>query len=592
MAGRIPEDIVDKVRDEVAIEDVIGHFVPLQRKGASFWACCPFHDEKTPSFHVHPERQIYYCFGCQRGGNVFRFLMDKEGMGFPEAVQWCAGRIGLDLERFLRDDDGRPDPRQPLYEANAWATEWFQARLREDGGQAARAYARERGLKPEIIEEFGLGFAPRDGGLLVEGAKEAKIGVEPLHAASILGRKEGRPPFAYFRSRLIFPIRGVAQKIHGFGGRILGPGEPKYLNTPETPVFKKRKTLYALPEARAELVRTRTGILVEGYLDAIALHQAGWTNSVATCGTAFAAEQAKVLGRYVDRLIVLFDGDAAGLKAAYRSAELALLGGLDVRIVRLSGGKDPAELLREGEVQALQTAIAQAPGLVECMAHEVHVRGDAREHKERALHHLQKLISRIEDPIRAELLRQEAADVFSVPIRVLAGFEGRNRNPALTAPMQGTETRRQELESNLLELAMAARRARALLLQSIDVHRFEGETTREIYEALARFDSERGAAESADFEHLSPEAQSLAARLLLEMPGEGFDAVAELRTRLRTLETLSARTEARQKAQELNEAYSDGDDWQEELRRHAAAAQIEDDPTDSENAAHGGDDKK
>jgi DNA primase len=199
MAGRIPEDIIDKVRDAVAIEEVIGHFVPLQRKGASYWGRCPFHQEKTPSFHVHPERQIFYCFGCQRGGGVFRFLMDKEGMDFPEAVQWCASRVGLDLERFLVDDRQGPDPRGPLLEANAWYAGWVAEQLHSPAGEACRAYARGRGLRPETLEAFGLGFAPADGRAVVQSAEKANISLESLLRASILGRKEGRAPFAYFR---------------------------------------------------------------------------------------------------------------------------------------------------------------------------------------------------------------------------------------------------------------------------------------------------------------------------------------------------------------------------------------------------------
>lgn len=591
MAGRIPEDIVDKVRDECAIEDVIGHFLPLQRKGASYWACCPFHSEKTPSFHVHPERQIFYCFGCQRGGNVFRFLMDKEGMSFPEAVQWCAGRIGLDLSRFMEDEREGPDPRGPVLEANAWYAAWLQEQLQSEAGAEARRYARERGLRPETVESFGLGFAPASTPLLRESAEKANIGLESLLAARILGRKEGQAPFAYFRSRLIFPIRGVAQKIHGFGGRILGPGEPKYLNSPETPVFKKRRTLYALPEARAEMVRTRTAILVEGYLDALALHQTGWTNCVATCGTAFATEQAKVLGRYVDRMVILFDGDPAGLKAAFRSADVALTGGLDVRIVKLEGGKDPADLLREGEAEILQTAIEEAPGLVECMAQEVRARGSSRELKERALHHLQSILSRVDDPIRAELLRQEAADVFSVPLRVLekGGRASAPTRPDETPPME--TGRRATLESSLLTMAMASRRSRQKLLETLSAEDFHHDRMREIYEALEAVPEERDAVEIADFDSASSSAQSLAARLLLEMPGEGFDAAAELETRLQSVADLSRRQQTRESQRELNRAFEEGQDWQETLRqRLRSKAPL--DPTENDNAADRGDEKQ
>ncbi len=590
MGGRIPEDIIDKVRDEVAIEEVIGHFVPLQRKGSSYWGCCPFHTEKTPSFHVHPERQIFYCFGCQRGGGVFRFLMDKEGMSFPEAVQWCASRIGLDLTRFLESEREGPDPRGPVFEANRWWAEWAAERLNSPAGEAARNYARQRGLHPETIEGFGLGYAPADGRELVESARKADISEEALLAAGILGRKEGRAPFAYFRSRIIFPIRGVAQKIHGFGGRILGPGEPKYLNSPETPVFHKRRTLYALPEARAELVRTRSAILVEGYLDAIALHQAGWKNTIATCGTAFSAEQAQVLRRYVDRMVLVFDGDRAGQKAAYRSADVALGVGLDVRIVRLDGAKDPADLVQSGEEAYLQGAIEQAPGLVVCMAREVEQRGGGRELKERALQHLKSLIAKVEDPIRGELLLQEAAEVFQVPSQILRPGSAQ-RTGASGAKGGGTPAPvTSELESSLLRSAMASRTARRLLMERIDSTAFGDPSAIEVFELLRDLNEERESIEIADFESASAGAQSLAARLLRERPGEGFDAVAEIQTRLRGWEAQREKDQRQAQTQELDLRYASGDQsWREELRRKAEQLKREDHPTDSDHTAQRGD---
>ena len=265
MRGRIPDDVIDKIREDTAIEQVVGHFLTLTRKGGSYWARCPFHNEKTPSFHVNTERQIFYCFGCQRGGNVFRFLMDKEGMSFPESVEWCADRLGIDLQRSVTDrEDAGPDPREGALKANAWAEQWFAEQLHGPEGQQARAYVRERGIAPETIESFALGWAPADGSRFLQAAEEAKVDVEALFGTSLARRSEGRPPFAYFRSRLIFPIRGVAQKVYGFGGRILGPGEPKYLNTPETSVFRKRQTLYALPEARSAMVRARKAFSSKG----------------------------------------------------------------------------------------------------------------------------------------------------------------------------------------------------------------------------------------------------------------------------------------------------------------------------------------
>ena len=575
MPGRIPEDVIDKVRDDTAIEDVIAHFVTLQRKGNSFWACCPFHGEKTPSFHDHPERQIYYCFGCQRGGNVFRFLMDKEGMSFPEAVHWCADRLGMDLDRYLENADEGPDPREGILKANHWAAEWFQAQLQGPAGKDARAYVRSRGLTPETVDSFGLGLAPPRGDAFLAAAKEAGIGEEALLQGSLLRRKPGEAPFAYFRSRLIFPIRGVAQKTHGFGARILGAGEPKYLNSPETPVFKKRQTLYGLPEARSSMVKERTAILVEGYLDALSLHQAGWTQTVATCGTAFTPEQVRVLKRYVNEVVLVFDGDKAGRKAAYRSAYVAILEGVEPRIVRLPEGQDPADLVAAGEGEKILAALQEAPGLVACMHREVEERGGERTHRERALQSLRELAGRMTDPVRGELLLDEVASVFGVSRRALAdGFvTPRKKAPADAPPTVGGEAAGNLEERRLLRLALSSANARRVLLERMPTDRFSTAQLRELGMRLGNLDDDSGPVERVD--QLGVEGTDLepvVARLLSNEEGEpnidaDFDPVAEIDSLLAQLDERTQRRERSKEVAATNEAYYSGGDWKAEMER-------------------------
>ncbi len=566
MAGLIPEDVIDKIRDEVSVVDVVGHFLSLQQKGASYWGLCPFHREKTPSFHVHPDRQIFYCFGCGRGGNVFRFLMELEGMAFPEAVEWCAGRIGLDLSRFMEENKGVADRRSALLAATAWATQWYADQLNESSGAKAREYAQERGLRPETIEAFGVGFAPEDSQAMVRAANAAQMATEPLLQTSVLRRQEGRSPFAYFRSRLIFPIRGVAQKIYGFGGRILGPGEPKYLNSPETAIFHKRKTLFALPDARANIIRAKTAILVEGYLDALLLHQAGWNQAVATCGTALTAEQVVELGRYADQVVVLFDGDGAGVKAAFKAADTALAGGLDVKIARLPAGKDPADLLAAGEVDTLQSTIDEAPGLVESMRREVQARGARREMKERALRHLRDMMPRISDPIRAELLIQEAAAAFSVPQSLLRpGSRAAQRNDApVTSREEGP---RADMERQLLALALAGRKGRQLLSRSLTQDDFHHLRHQHLFEALRELEDSVDVVGEGDLAGLDEDAQRVLARLLIEMPGPELDAAAEISAALERLQDLRQRDDAKTRREQLDEAYRTGEDWRSRLPR-------------------------
>lgn len=595
MAGRIPNDVIDKIRDETAIADVIGHYVTLQRKGATLWGLCPFHHEKTPSFHVRPDANAYYCFGCQRGGGVFQFLQEHSGMGFLEAVEWCADRLGLDLERYRSAETG-PDPRAPMLEANAWAAKWFAEQLRRPEGAAALEYARDRGLSDDTIEAFGLGFAPAGWESLRQAAEAARMGLEPLLAASLLRAKEGQAPFAYFRSRLIFPVRGVAQKIHGFGGRILGAGEPKYLNSPESPVFRKRRTLYALPEARPSMVRRREAILVEGYLDALSLHQAGWTHVVATCGTAFTPEQAELLERSVDRLVMVFDGDPAGRKAAFKSADTALGAGLDVRIVKLPPGRDPADLLREGEGEVLAQALHEAPGLVQAMWQEVEGRGGYRTLKERALHHLRSTIELVPDAIRAQLLADEAAEVFSVPVRLLrpsgASRSARRGGEIPVPPTPIPESVDETLldsERRLLGLAMGDRRARRRLFDRIAVEDFRAASHRELAGFLHGLEDpvERVDGSRLD-DGLSAPALALAARLLMHLPGEDFDAVAELDAQLERLDHAQQERAARAARDHIDEDYRSGGDAWKGLLRSGADSQ-ESDPTDpSHSDPHGG----
>lgn len=588
--ARIPEDVIEKIRDEVAIEEVVGHFLPLTRAGTSFKALCPFHQEKTPSFHVNPQRRIFYCFGCHRGGDVFRFLMDRQGMSYPEAIEWCAGRLGLDLSRYSAEAGEGGGQRGTVLAANAWAAAWFAAQLAAPAGAAARDYLRARGLHPETVEMFGLGLAPEDGGPFLRSAREAGYDDEALLAAGLLLRKEGRPPLAYFWGRLIFPVRGVAQKVTGFGGRTLGSGEPKYLNSPETLVFQKRRTLYALPEARAAIVRHKRAILVEGYVDALALHQAGWPMTVATCGTAFSPEQATVLGRYADRVCVLLDGDAAGVKAAFRTADVALASGLEVSIARLPAGLDPADMVRAGRTDELRAHIEKAPGLVQRLADEVHAHGDTRQAKERALAHLRETVAKLHDRVRAEFLLQEAADAFGVRVAVFeqggAAAGGTPKGGAAPGPTRGgapsprpatasgvgEASPRARLEEQAVRMAMADRSARNLLTSRMAAEQFEDSRLRELFGALRQRADESAELDAGLLAGLSDQAQQVGARLLAELPGPALDALAELEAALQRMEQLKQRDLRQQHRARLNEKFKWGEDWQSDLDQRTRQA--------------------
>ncbi len=346
----IPNEVVDKIRDSTDIVSLVSQYVTLKKAGANYKGLCPFHQEKTPSFTVHPGKQIFHCFGCGQGGNAFSFLMKKENMTFLDAVRRLAERAGIALPEEGEDSQEaarQARQREEILQVLELAAAWFGRHLKEGGeAEAARAYVKRRLLQPGTVERFRLGFAPASGQALQKAAQARGFGPELLLKAGLLTKNERGDVYGRFRDRLIFPIENAAGKIVGFGGRLLGEGEPKYLNSSESPVFSKGNLLYALPQAREAIGRRGQALLVEGYMDALACHQAGFSFAVATLGTAAGEGHARALKRYTDELLLLFDSDRAGLAAAHR-ASLAFLGaGFSVKVVVLEGAKDPDEFLK------------------------------------------------------------------------------------------------------------------------------------------------------------------------------------------------------------------------------------------------------
>lgn len=375
--GRIPQEVIDQVRMRADIVDVINSYIPLKKLGRDFKACCPFHNEKTPSFVVNQQRQWYHCFGCGKHGNVISFVMERENVDFPNAVSILARKYQIyipeESPRRSRNSGEHPEEREPqvrtnfkerLYMLHEKMQMWYAARLTESPSSPVAEYLKTRELPPEIILRFGIGASVDqwDAGLryaLREGFSE-----EELVASGIVIRTDDTPPKVYdrFRNRLMFPIWNEQGRVVGFSARTIEKDfkGAKYVNSPETPVFKKGRILYALHLARQEMGRKGFAILCEGQLDVIAMHRAGHANSVAPQGTAFTEEQAVMLKRYADGLYLAFDSDAAGTKAVFRAAELALPLGFSLKVVRFPGGKDPDELLRNSGPEAIQQAVDSA----------------------------------------------------------------------------------------------------------------------------------------------------------------------------------------------------------------------------------------
>ncbi|MCP3986979.1 MAG: DNA primase [bacterium] len=358
--ARIPEDTIQQVRDRVDIVDVVGRVVSLKKAGRNFKGLCPFHEEKTPSFNVSPDRGTYHCFGCGEGGNAFSFVMNHEGLAFPEAVRSLAAEVGIEIK--TEAGDGSPGVTEPVLAANLVAQALYRRALMGEDGAAARAYLAERGLDREIAERFGIGYAPDRWDAVVSVLQHEGIPAEIGEAAGLLKERERGGHFDMLRGRISFPIQDTRGRVIGFGGRAIGKDQqPKYLNTPESPVFHKRRAFYGFPFALDPIRKCDRVVVVEGYFDWVALARAGVEEAVATCGTALTEQHSRDLRRRTRNVVLLFDGDDAGQRAMLRALEILLPQGMRVSAVGLPAGQDPDDLLRNEGAEALRKRINEAP---------------------------------------------------------------------------------------------------------------------------------------------------------------------------------------------------------------------------------------
>ena len=359
----LPETLLDDIQARVDIAQVIGQHVPLKRAGRHFKALCPFHKERTPSFHINTDKQIFHCFGCGVGGNVFTFLMQQDRLTFPEAVRQLAQQVGLTVpEQAGAASSGKT---QPLVELMEKACAYYERMLAHPThGRAAREYLRSRGVSERTRQAFRLGYAPGGGTHLLQAAKHAKIALEALEHAGLTLRSS-RGLVDRFRERVAFPIIDARGRVVGFGGRSLQGQEPKYLNSPETPLYTKGRQLYGLWQAKDAMVKRKFAVVVEGYFDCVLLWQAGITHVVSPSGTAFTPEQAKLLARYTDQVILAFDADAAGETAALRGMDVLVEAGFQVSVAQLPAGVDPDEFVRAYGVKAFEGLVDKALNVVE-----------------------------------------------------------------------------------------------------------------------------------------------------------------------------------------------------------------------------------
>jgi DNA primase len=365
-----PPSFLDELRFRVPLAQVVGRKVKLTRAGREWKGCCPFHTEKTPSFYINEEKQFYHCFGCGAHGDVIRFLTDNEGLSFPEAVKQLAAEAGMEVPEETPEARAQAERAASLYDVMDRAAAWFEEQLQGLSGSGARAYIEKRGLIPATVKRFRLGFAPDNRTALKAALTASGITVEQLVEAGLLIKVEDKDPYDRFRGRLMFPIRDPKGRVIAFGGRVLDGGEPKYLNSPDTPLFDKGRTLYNLDQAGPLARKSGEAHIVEGYMDVIALAQVGLETAVAPLGTALTEDQMKLLWRVSPEPLVCLDGDTAGQRAALRAANRALpvlVPGRSLRFLTLPQGDDPDTLVRAKGLSAFKALAGNAETLIDLL---------------------------------------------------------------------------------------------------------------------------------------------------------------------------------------------------------------------------------
>lgn len=395
------DDLIEEVRSRNDIVDLISGYVSLKKKGSSYFGLCPFHNEKSPSFSVSRDKQMYYCFGCGAGGNIFTFLMEYENMTFPEAMQALAERAGIELPEQETSQEARKaaDEKARLREMNKLAAQYFYVLLHRNRGEKGLEYLKKRGISEKTIQHFGLGYADIYRDDLYQFLKQKGYTDEEMKNSGLVTIDEKYGGSDKFWNRVMFPIMDVNNRVIGFGGRVMGDGNPKYLNSQETKLFDKSRNLYGLNFARSS--RRKELVLCEGYLDVISMHQAGFTNAVASLGTAFTSGHGILLKRYTDRVILSFDSDDAGIRAAKRAIPILKEARLSIRVLDLSPYKDPDEFIKGAGVEALEERMKEAKSSFMFQMDEIakEYQMEDPEDKTKCFHEMAKQLAMIEEPL-------------------------------------------------------------------------------------------------------------------------------------------------------------------------------------------------
>lgn len=417
-----PEHIIEEIREQSDIVGIISEYTALTKKGHSYFGLCPFHNEKTPSFSVSDEKQMYYCFGCGAGGNIITFMMEKENMSFPEAIQYLAEKAHISLEGIESPEVNQEEQNKKaiLLDIHTKAAKYYYYALMAPEYENSLAYFKRRGIPLQTIKKFGLGYAPSKYNVLYKHLKQEGYEDEMLLASGLILRSEEKGVFYdRFSDRVMFPIFNANKKVIAFGGRILGEGNPKYLNSPESKLFDKSHTLYGLHLARVD--KHPSYILVEGYMDVIAMHQAGFTQTVASLGTAFTSGHAKLLKRYTNQVVVLYDSDLAGKNATLRAIPILKSEGINVKVLQLQDSKDPDEFLSKHGVEKMSQLIEEAKSdtwfKIVNLQQDYHL--ELPEQKIKFLQEVSKIIAELSSAIEQSIYTKEISDLYQIDLIAL-----------------------------------------------------------------------------------------------------------------------------------------------------------------------------
>ena len=581
---RFPQTFIDDLRRQADIVRVIQDYVSLKKKGANWMACCPFHQEKTPSFSVNPAKDIFYCFGCGKGGSVFNFVMEMERVSFPEAVRIVAEKANVPLP--VMEEDKRFEVRRreadDVIQLNTWALEWWEQQLAQGGGEAkaGREYVEGRGITEETRATFRLGFAPNSWDGLSTHLKRKGASAQQIERSGLVVVKDGGGHYDRFRGRVIFPVMDAQGRAVAFGGRVLAAEEqPKYLNSPETAAYTKGRHLYGLHLTRDDIRRKGFAILVEGYLDLIVPYQAGVRNAVASLGTALTPEQVRLLGRFARKVVVNYDGDRAGVKAAERAIETLLTEDFEIKVLVLPDGADPDEFIRAHGAESYHERRGKAQTFIQFVIEQATRERNLHNPPEKgeAVKEVLPFVRAVRDRIQKREYFDQAMDALRVEDAGLLRALWKEVNASASAPaaadvkqqVAAAETVPPTVaEQRLLELLVHDAELRALLLPRLEPDVYAGLPTAPLFAALKEL-GESGA--GVEFDALNARAgddeelHKLVALVWWSEPlraeGEAPDDVlAEAESCLTTLRLMRVERRLRELAAEISAAERAGDE--------------------------------